>query len=47
MAYSKRKAIMIEQLVKMFGEDDVAFSFDIKRESVKRAVRYARKVCLK
>jgi hypothetical protein len=47
MAYSKRKAIMIEQLVKMFGEDDVAFSLSIKKDSIKRAIRYARKVCLK
>ncbi len=47
MAYSKRKAIMIQQLVEMFGEDEVAFSLEIKKESIKRAIRYARKVCLK
>jgi hypothetical protein len=47
MAYSKRKAIMIQQLVEMFGEDEVSFSLGIKIDSIKRAIRYARKVCLK
>ncbi len=47
MAYSKRKAIMIEQMVSMFDISYVAFALDIKTESVKRAIRYARKVCLK
>ena len=44
MAYSKRKAIMIQQLVKMFGEDEVAFSLGIKVDSIKRAIRYAKRV---
>ena len=47
MAYSKRKAIMIEQMVTMFDISYVAFALDIKIDSVKRAIRYARKVCLK
>lgn len=47
MAYSKRKAIMIEQLVKMFGIDDISFNLGIKKDSIKRAIRYARNVCLK
>ena len=47
MAYSKRKAIMIEQMVTMFDISYVAFALDIKIDSVKRAMRYARKVCLK
>jgi hypothetical protein len=47
MAYSKRKAIMIEQMVSMFDISYVAFALDIKIESVKRAMRYARKVCLR
>jgi len=47
MAYSKRKSIMIHQLVELFGEDDVSFSLGIKIDSIKRAIRYARKVCLK
>ena len=47
MAYSKRKAIMIEQMVSIFDISYVAFALDIKIDSVKRAIRYARKVCLK
>ena len=37
MAYSKRKAIM-------FGIEDTALNLNISVESVKRAIRYARKV---
>lgn len=37
---------MIEQLVKMFGIDDISFNLSIKKESIKRAIRYARKVSL-
>ena len=47
MAYSKRKSIMIEQMASMFDISYVAFALDIKIESVKRAIRYARKVCLR
>lgn len=46
MAYSKRKAVMIEQLVKLYDIETVAFTLEITVESVKRAMRYARKVCL-
>ena len=47
MAYSKRKAIMIEQLVKLYDLESVACKLGISIESVKRAMRYARKVCLR
>ena len=47
MAYSKRKAIMIEQLVKLYDIESVASGLGISIESVKRAMRYARKVCLR
>lgn len=47
MAYSKRKAIMIEQLVQLYDLDTVADGLGITVESVKRAIRYARKVWLK
>ena len=43
MPYSKRKSIMIMELVKMYGEKDVATGLEISIESVKRAIRYARK----
>lgn len=43
MAYSKRKAIMICELTKMFGIEDTALNLNISVESVKRAIRYARK----
>lgn len=46
MAYSKRKAVMIEQLVKLYDLETVAEGLEITVESVKRAIRYARKVCL-
>jgi hypothetical protein len=66
MAYSKRKAIMFEQLVKTYIATDivtdinsttpeekrevalecVAMDFGIKVDSIKRAERYARKICL-
>jgi len=44
MAYSSRKAIMICELTKMFGIEDTALNLNISVESVKRAIRYARKV---
>jgi len=47
MAYSKRKSIMIEQLVQLYGFDVVSEKLDITIESIKRAMRYARNVCLK
>jgi DNA-directed RNA polymerase specialized sigma24 family protein len=47
MAYSKRKSVMIHELSKMFGVEDTALNLQISVESVKRAIRYARKVCLK
>ena len=47
MPYSKRKSIMIMELVKMYGEKDVTAGLEISIESVKRAIRYARNVCLK
>ena len=47
MAYSKRKSIMIEQLVQLYDLDTVADGLGITVESVKRAIRYASKVsCL-
>lgn len=46
MAYSKRKAVMIEQLVKLYDLEAVADRLGITIESVKRAIRYAKKVCL-
>jgi len=46
MAYSKRKAVMIEQLVNLYDIETVAEGLEITVESVKRAIRYARKVCL-
>jgi hypothetical protein len=62
MAYSKRKAIMFEQLIKTYmvnnepnitakekrkiALDSVAWDHGVKVETVKRAERYARKVCL-
>jgi hypothetical protein len=47
MAYSKRKAVMIEQLVRLYDLETVADGLSITVESVKRAIRYARNVCLK
>tara|TARA_R110002072_G_scaffold278662_1_gene440498 strand:- start:258 stop:500 length:243 start_codon:yes stop_codon:yes gene_type:complete len=44
MAYSKRKSIMIEQLVQLYDLDTVADGLGITVESVKRAIRYASKV---
>tara|TARA_R100001510_G_C7588028_1_gene158679 strand:- start:570 stop:713 length:144 start_codon:yes stop_codon:yes gene_type:complete len=47
MPYSKRKAIMIEQMAKIMDIRLVAVLLEINIESVKRAIRYARKICLK
>lgn len=47
MAYSKRKAVMFDELCKKFDIEEVAEAFEISVESVKRAIRYGRKVCLK
>ena len=44
MAYSKRKSIMIEQLVQLYDLDTVADGLGITVESVKRAIRYAKRV---
>ena len=44
MPYSKRKSVMIMELVKMYGEKDVAAGLEISIDSVKRAIRYAKRV---
>lgn len=44
MPYSKRKSIMIEQLVKLYDLETVADGLEITVDSVKRAIRYARRV---
>ncbi len=46
MPYSKRKSVMIEQLVKLYDLETVAHGLEITVDSVKRALRYAKKVCL-
>lgn len=43
MAYSKRKAIMIHELSKLYNIELVSSILEIKKSSVKRAIRYSKK----